>query len=168
MSNAPEFSTCSCHSSILIIKTLLLQLIYYSLPPPLSNHLLAYITLLYVSSLNQHSHSLFSLFFSSSPLILSLPSSSSFLYFTLINLQFLYAHHFSTALYLPITAPPNVGVQKSTLLSLATGNVLEIGTKHSPRLLRSSFRPSDSFRLSQSFKHNNIQIFQNPQQISTY
>lgn len=33
--------------------------------------------------------------------------------------------------------PPKVGVQKSDGVSLAMGNVLDIGTKQSPRLLRS-------------------------------
>jgi len=118
-----------------------------------------------VSSLNQHSHS-----FSFLPLFSFLIFTFSFLFTNRVFFFFplLYAHKYivfiwspihSTALYLPISAPPNVGVQKSTLVSLATGNVLEIGTKHSPRLLRSCFGPSEFFTLSQSFKHTNIQYF---------
>lgn len=38
--------------------------------------------------------------------------------------------------------PPKVGVQKSTVVSCVTGNVLDIGTKHSPRLLKSCLDPS--------------------------
>lgn len=56
--------------------------------------------------------------------------------------------------YRPNSGPPNVGVQKSTGVSLVIGNVLEIGTKQSPWLLKSCFFPSDSFTLSQSFMQN--------------
>jgi len=43
-----------------------------------------------------------------------------------------------------LNVPPNVGVQKSAGVSLATGYVLAIGAKQSPRLLRSCFAPSVS------------------------
>lgn len=39
-------------------------------------------------------------------------------------------------LYLKLL-PPNVGVQKSAVVSLATGNVLDIGTRHRPCALSS-------------------------------
>lgn len=53
------------------------------------------------------------------------------------------------ALSLYLKVPPNVGVQKSTVVSWVTGNVLETGTKHSPRLLRSCFDPSGSLDFSE-------------------
>lgn len=40
-------------------------------------------------------------------------------------------------IYLYLKLPPNVGVQKSVAVSDATGKVLDIGTRHSPRVLRS-------------------------------
>lgn len=43
----------------------------------------------------------------------------------------------SIYIYDYLKVPPNVGVQKSTVVSCVTGNVLETGTKHKPRLLRS-------------------------------
>lgn len=59
-----------------------------------------------------------------------------------------YISTISTLLYLKV--PPNVGVQKSTVVPCVTGNVLETGTKHSPRLLRSCFGPwSGSLDLSE-------------------
>lgn len=45
-----------------------------------------------------------------------------------------------SVIYLKV--PPNVGVQKSTGDSFVNGNVLETGTRHSPRLLRSCLGPS--------------------------
>lgn len=46
-----------------------------------------------------------------------------------------------------LNVPPNVGVQKSTVVSWVTGNVLDTGTRHSPLLLRSCFPPSPSLDL---------------------
>lgn len=51
-------------------------------------------------------------------------------------------------LHLYLKLPPNVGVQKSELVSAATGKVLDIGTRHSPRVLRSFTTPPSSLLLS--------------------
>ena len=48
-----------------------------------------------------------------------------------------------------LKVPPNVGVQKSTVVSWVTGKVLETGTRHSPRLLRSCLGPSGPLHLSE-------------------
>ena len=56
-----------------------------------------------------------------------------------------------------LKGPPNddVGVQKSAVVSFATGNVLEIGTKQSPRLFKSCFGLSSwSFSLSVPCMYN--------------
>lgn len=53
---------------------------------------------------------------------------------------------YNSPLYLKL--PPNVGVQKSVAVSDATGKVLDIGTRHSPRILRSFVSACWSFGLS--------------------
>lgn len=50
----------------------------------------------------------------------------------LIKNRIIYVH----PLYLKLL-PPKVGVQKSAVVSLATGNVLDIGTRHRPCALSS-------------------------------
>lgn len=54
-----------------------------------------------------------------------------------------------TFFFIYLNVPPNVGVQKSTVVSWVTGNVLDTGTRHSPRLLRSCFGPSLSLTFSE-------------------
>ena len=54
--------------------------------------------------------------------------------------------------------PPNVGVQKSTVVSCVTGKVLETGTKHNPLLLRSCFGPSGSIFAFSLLYMNKIEI----------
>lgn len=55
---------------------------------------------------------------------------------------------------------PYVGVQKSTGVSQVIGNVLETGTKHSPRLLRFCFGPLQSLDLSKLCIYNEEMVYQ--------
>lgn len=52
-----------------------------------------------------------------------------------------------------LNVPPNVGVQKSAVFSAATGNVLDIGTRHSPLLLKSC---SFVLIISEPCKHTSV------------
>lgn len=52
-----------------------------------------------------------------------------------------------------LNVPPNVGVQKSAVFSAATGNVLDIGTRHSPLLLKSC---SFVLIISELCKHTSV------------
>lgn len=64
-----------------------------------------------------------------------------------------------SSIYLRVA--PYVGVlQKSTGVSQVIGNVLETGTKHSPRLLRFCFGPLQSLDLSKPCIGNQEMLYQ--------